>query len=181
VTIGYNPGARVEGLAIATASHRVPYTLGVTSLRRYITLAVSATHLHSAALLPMRAGRTSSAPNTLLRPRPGPRQSTAASPSSSLWPCAEPSSCRAFCGDHLSAAATPTEVYCPGRKPAFLAVKRPARPCKSPIQKGFHRKTLRALKRPKTARTVSMSSPSKAATSAPGVVTPLPITTVMWC
>ena len=32
-----------------------------------------------------------------------------------------------------------------------MAVKRPARPCKSPIQKGFHRKTLRALKRPKTA------------------------------
>ena len=49
-------------------------TLGGTSLRRYITLAVSATRLHSAALLQMRAaGRLSTqhsqpAPN---RPRGG--------------------------------------------------------------------------------------------------------------
>jgi hypothetical protein len=29
------------------------------------------------------------------------------------------------------------EGICPGRKPAFLVFKRPARPYKSPIQNGF--------------------------------------------
>jgi hypothetical protein len=40
------------------------------------------------------------------------------------------------------------EHHCPGRKPPVLAVKRPARPYKSPYKMDFHRKTLRALNRP---------------------------------
>jgi hypothetical protein len=46
---------------------------------------------------------------------------------------------------------------CPGRKPAFLAVKRHAAHTKAPYKTDLHRRTLMVLDRPGTARTVHVA------------------------
>ena len=56
-----------------------------------------------------------------------------------------------FCGERMSQMW----MYCPGQRPPFFAVKRPAYPYKSPKQTRFNRETLRPLNRPGRARTVS--------------------------